>query len=124
MEYDPARAQMALSMVSVLFNNHVPMIGTDISDITSQAKVQIAWQARLNGPLANMAGQAGYGWHQVKAAEIGACAFIENLLASVYGKLVPAPVVSSPDQEMHLTHVTEFLSDIHSSNTNVKDGDA
>jgi hypothetical protein len=113
--YDPKRARMALSMVSVLFNGQVPPIGTDISDITGLPKVQIAWQARLNGPLSQMAGQAGFGWHHVDAAEIGNCTFIENLIALVYGKLVSPQSLTAEDHARHTEHIVAFVSDVNAN---------
>lgn len=119
--YDPKRARMALSMVSVLFDGQVPPIGTDISAITGLPKVQIAWQARLNGPISEMAGHAGFGWHHVTAAEIGACTFIENLIALVYGKLISPQPPSPTQQAEHQEHINEFLSDLK-FNPNTPDG--
>jgi hypothetical protein len=110
---DPARAHMAFSMVSALFNGQVPPIGTDISAITGLPKVQIAWQARLNGPLAQMAGQAGFGWHPVTAAQIGGCTFIENLIALVYSHLVPPLQLTEDEKAMHLHEVKSFVAALH-----------
>jgi hypothetical protein len=111
--YDAKRARMALSMVSVLFDGQVPAIGTDISGITGLPKVQIAWEARLNGPISQMAGQAGFGWHHVDAAEIRACTFIENLIALAYGKLVSPMALTDAQHAAHTEHIIEFVSDMH-----------
>jgi len=116
---------MAFSMVSALFNGQVPMIGTDISGITGLPKVQIAWQARLNGPLAQIAGQSFFGWHPVSAAQIGACTFIENLIALVYGHLVSSLQLTAADEAAHLEHVKEFVAAIHADVLNEEqDGNA
>ena len=113
-DYDPNRARMALAMVSALFNGRLPPTGTDISAITGLPKVQIAWQARLNGPLANMAGQAGFGWHPVRASEIAACTFIENVIALVYGKLISPQTLSDSERATHAGRILDFLSDLDS----------
>ncbi len=121
---DPARAQMAFSMVSALFNGQVPTIGTDISAITGLPKVQIAWQARLNGPLAQMAGHSGFGWHPVTAAQIAGCTFIENLIALVYGHLMLPLHLNAAQQGAHLEHIKQFVADMHANVLGEEDGGA
>jgi hypothetical protein len=111
-DYDPARARMAFTMVSALFNGQVPPVGTNISGITALAKVQIAWQARLNGPLSQMAGLAGFGWHPVAAAEIEACGFIESLISLLFSKLVPPQELSDDVLASHSAQVKQFLADV------------
>jgi hypothetical protein len=111
-DYDADRARMALAMVSELFNGQVPPVGTNISSLTALAKVQIAWQARLNGPLSQMAGLAGFGWHPVAAAEIKACGFIESLIALLFSKLVPPQALSDDERAAHSAQIKQFLADV------------
>jgi len=106
--FDPNRAKMAVQMVTALFGGQIPKNGTNISAWTKKMSVQISWEAQLNGPLAQLAGQGGFGWHQVSAAEISACNVIEDLVGLVYGKLVPPQAAS--DVATHAAAMAEFLS--------------
>src|SRR5689334_8951304 len=113
--FDPPRARMAVHMVSALFaRGRIPPPGTDISDYTHRMQVVLSWEAQLNGPLAQMAGQSGFGWHQVSAAEIGGCTYIEELVALVNGKLVPRQMpLTSAGFGAAVTQMRDYLSFLH-----------
>lgn len=117
--FDPAKARMAVEMVSHMFPpGRMPRPKTDISKWTADMTVQTSWSAQLNGPLKDGAALYRYGWHRITAAEIEECKQMRDLVGIVYEKLVAPPaqqVSSAIALDKFMTSEKVFMQKFHKS---------